>query len=170
MKMKILTLSVFFTGMMITINLSGQTISPGSIDASWENAPSYTPVDPPLVKKTKPVQRAPAIYPVWDSRRVIESQPWPYVPKSATAAQYYAANAMIIDSLQSLYCLSTNYIRSLQTRNEGAFRAIQPEHKKEFQYTPQQSKPMRNEFTIRESLDGIYKELQELLHNCIYGR
>lgn len=170
MKMKILILSILFAGITITINLHGQTISPGSIEASWENAPRHKPVDPPVVKKTKPVPKAPAIYPVWDARRAFESQPWPYVPKSATAAQYYAANTMIIDSLQSLYCLSTNYIRSLQARNEGAYRAIQPERKKEFQYTPEQTKPMRHESIVRESLAGIYKELQELLHNCIYGR
>ena len=156
----ILTLLLFSAA---ALRLSAQN-TPGSIGASWDKASG---VKPPF-RKMPPVHRqmekdAPADYTTWDKQRSPESSPWPPLPKSPTAAQYLSANGMIIDSLQNLYCLSSGYLRTLRARNEASMRGIQPLPGKDFQYYPQ----MR---PAGESPDHLYRELMQLLHDCLYGR
>lgn len=165
------TIAILFSTFVFLLagNLMSQS-SPGSIQASWEKAAKNKPVEikPPLqqTKQTKTGE----YNPVWEKQRSAPTAPWPYLPKAPSATQYHDANTMIIDSLQTLYCLSTNYLRSLRARNESAYGATQPESKKDFQYSQPPQREMRNESIARESLSTIHEELITLLQNCVYGR
>ena len=149
---------------------SAQT-SPGSIQASWDKSTKAKQAEmkpAPTVQRT--AKKSDQAYTSWEKQRVSESQPWPYLPKTPTSQQIFSANTMVLDSLQNLYCLSTNYLRSLRARNDAAYRASQPEQKKDFHYTPPAQQSVRNETVIKESLSALHKELMQLLNNCIYGR
>lgn len=156
------------------VNVQAQSASPGSIESSWNNAPKKHVEEPThYPKKVEHPAKGTDAYQAWEKMRSPVSQPWPYLSKSPTPINYYNANSLIIDSLQSLYCLSTNYIRTLRSRNEGAYKSMQPPPplpKKDFQYKDSKVPYYKNDAGNRESLSAFYKELQNLLQNCLYGR
>lgn len=154
----------------ISVCISGAFAqSQGSIESSWKNTPKKK-----LIQQNEKANAARAtknddrVYQAWEQQRSKESNPWPYLPKSPTPQNYYKANTLVIDSLESLYCLSSNYLKSLRARNDGAYKSSpSPPPAKEFVYTPPTGK---HDAPIQESLSALHKELKSLLHNCVHGR
>lgn len=150
--------------------------SDGSIESSWENPRLYQP--PAKVHAERPPAphvAAPSgtdgYLPAWDRSRSPESRPWPYAQRQPLIkGDYYSSNAMLIDSLTSLYCLSSGYVKTLSNRNESG-RAVPspaPPQKKEFSYD--QAPPAAKPSPARESLEALHRELLLLLDQCLYGR
>lgn len=139
--------------------------SPGSIQSSWDNADKkQAPPRAAMVKKAVPPPAAPGAYTAWDKMRSLPGRPWPYLPASPSGADYHTANGMLLDSLQSLYCLSAGYLRGLRAKNEHLFFSSRPEAGKQFTYTDSPPAPSR------EGLAELFRELQTLLNNCLHGR
>ncbi len=142
--------------------------SPGSIQSSWDNADKKKAPPRAAVKKQMPPPAAPGAYTAWDKMRSAPGRPWPYLPASPSGADYHAANVMLLDSLQSLYCLSSGYLRGLRAKNEHLFFSGRPEAGKQFQYTDTPPPPPPP--PPKEGLATLYGDLQTLLNNCLHGR
>jgi len=146
----------------------------GSIEDSWERAPKEIkekPVEQHYQQHETAVQKnSVEPYPIWDKPRSSLSRPWPYIPENPTKKDYFSANSVLIDSLTNLYCLSTNYIKSLSNRNNvGLAPPPPPPTRKDFSYK-QSEPPAKGTIQASESLEALYKELLQLLDQCLYGR
>ncbi len=138
-----------------------------TIEASWDRAPKSDIPVKPKVAETRKAPVTDAYNPPWNRERPLESRPWPVLPANPTADQVYQANKSLIDSLSNLYCLSNNYIRTLTNRNEAAYATHPASPKRDFHYSdPSATKSPHT----RESLEAVYKELNGLLEQCLYGR
>lgn len=160
-------ISVFMTAFVLAASVSLGQSSPGSIRSSWEKADRKGAVVPaaPAKRVAKKVEEERA-YPAWESSRSPVSKPWPALPPAPTVADYHAANTLLIDSLQTLYCVSTNYLRALRSRNESLASAREPDARRQFNYRTQTAYPTNS----KDALAFLFQELQTLLHNCVHGR
>lgn len=139
---------------------AGRTVrsTPGTEKA----VPSGTTVTPP------PSSRAPLPESgAWQSGRRTTQVPWPSLPAHPTVQDYHAANGLVLDSLTSLYCLSTNYLRALRARNDAGLSAQTPAGGKDFAYQQRSAAPAAS---ARPSLDALHRELLDLLDSCIRPR
>jgi hypothetical protein len=73
---------------------------------------------------------------------------------------------LLLDSLQSLYCLSSGYLRGLRAKNEQLYGAPPQEAGKQFQYKEKSAPPP----PAKEGLASLFRDLQTLLNNCLHGR
>jgi hypothetical protein len=168
--------AALYTALMSMILLpvltSAQT-DDGSIEASWKRAPSQpAPSEHRMVPPPPPSQEADRsameyTKTTWDAERSPASRPWPKLTAQSSAREYFDANAVVIDSLASLYCISSNYISTLRIRNQQAMQGREPQLK-EFAYEEgEQPVPTAS---ARTSLHALHKELLQLLERCLVGR
>ena len=186
---KTLSAIAVFTCALLLCALGSASAQDGSIEKSWGTSSSE--------KKTEPMQRttpAPApqqrgdkdSYPTWDKKRQSDIKPWRpqnAVPQqqyqqplqsAAPARGYYTQNKMIIDSLGTLFCLSSSYIRSLTNRNEAGRTFEVPAQKApdakqgDFQYRGDAVETKKPQ--LADPLAALNTELQRLLEQCLYGR
>jgi|GEM_PF-1243380 len=143
----------------------------GTIEASWERAESRTRVTherrPSEDYRSMETQRSDQRGNVWDTGRTPESRPWPKLPEHPGAHDYFEANTALIDSLNNLYCLSANYIQTLQTRNNDAIHSPEGVEPRQFTYDAARKTDIES---YRVSLQALHKELQQLLDRCLTGR
>lgn len=140
----------------------------GTIESSWEarsGTREYVTQPPPPVRSAP---ERPDTYTTWNRVRSMESRPWPQLPKNPTGSDYYQANSALIDSLANLYCLSSNYVRTLRNRNESLERPLPP-LRRDFSYTESEHRQVRSGYA-RQSYESLYKELLLLLDQCLYGK
>jgi hypothetical protein len=160
-----------FSLLMLPAVLSAQ--SDNSIEASWERAATKSPVPRQRVQPPPPpVQDARSEgmeygKTAWDDGRKESARPWPTLSATSTAKEYFDANAAVIDSLSSLYCLSSNYIVTLRMRNQQSMQGEDPQLR-DFNYEgEQQPAPPAS---ARPSVQALHKELMQLLERCLIGR
>jgi hypothetical protein len=140
----------------------------GSIGDSWLNTPKEKPA---ATKADQPFLQPDKQYKAWDQRPQEPARTWtPKKQPAPLSGDLYSSNSRLIDSLTTLYCLSSNYLSTLRNRNEATRGTVptplpQP---KDFSY--QQSAPEQKPLPGRESPEALHKELMQLLEQCLYGR
>ena len=113
--------STLLLTMFLLPSLSFGQGNEGTIEASWNRAPSQpaerivTPPPPAPAPKTGDMSYTKT---AWESQRANTSRPWPALSANPTMKEYFDVNTAVIDSLSHLYCLSSNYIGTLRIRNQ----------------------------------------------------
>jgi hypothetical protein len=145
-----------------------------SIQSSWDRAAreKNPTVQPQTQEPNIFLRREGDQYPDWDKRKASEAKAWPAQAKVGAPRDYQTANTQLIDSLSSLYCLSSNYIAMLRHRNESV-RPAAPSAPplREFTYTaPQGQETTRKPASGQESPDALNRELLQLLERCLSNK
>ncbi|MBR9976048.1 MAG: hypothetical protein KFF77_10740 [Bacteroidetes bacterium] len=169
--------TLMLAGLLLPVLSNAQTPD-GTIEASWNRAPSahssrhhVVPPPPPTREAVKPRpvrgEHADAEYTdgAWEKQRGGTSRPWPSLSAHPTQHEYYDVNTAVIDSLAHLYCLSTNYIGTLRIRNQQAHQGQEPAAR-QFDYDGKPAASTQG----RQSLQALHKELLSLLDRCLVGR
>lgn len=145
-------------------NDAGRTVrsAPGSDRAQSGGAVNPAPSQlPPSSRAPLPESGA------WQSGRGNAHHVWPSLPAQPTVRDYHAANAQVLDSLTTLYCLSANYLRALHARNDAGLTAQGAPDGRDFSYQQRGAAPAAS---ARPSLDALHRELLELLDACVRPR
>ena len=141
----------------------------GSIGDSWNSAPKEKA--PAGAKQTQPFLQGEKQYQAWEHRAQESQKTWTQKSQPIPMSRdYYTTNSRLIDSLSTLYCLSSNYLTTLRNRNEATRSGVpaSPPQPKDFSY--QQSVQEHTALPGRESPEALHKELLQLLDQCLYGR
>jgi hypothetical protein len=160
--------STFLLTMFLLPSLSFGQGNEGTIEASWNRAPSAPTervVTPPAPAKKSETRDMSYTKTAWESQRTNASRPWPALSANPTAKEYFDVNTAVIDSLSHLYCLSSNYIGTLRIRNQQAMQSKEPSMR-QFDYD---GKPVPAS-SGQPSLQALHKELLQLLDRCLVGR
>lgn len=164
--------SILLLAMLATLAIVQDTRAQsrdGSIEESWMSAPKERP--PAARQPEQPFLQPDRQYRAWDRRAEQTEKTWtPRKPVVAVPGDYYTSNGRLIDSLATLYCLSSNYLVTLRNRNEASRAGVLPASPlpKDFHY--QQPVPEHTPIPGRESPEALHKELLQLLEQCLYGR
>ena len=141
----------------------------GSIGDSWNSAPrEKSTVD---TKQPQPFLQGEKQYRAWEHRVEETQRTWTTKPQqSPIPRNQQSTNSQLIDSLSTLYCLSSNYLATLRNREEASRMTVPsaPSRPKDFSY--QQGPPDYKPLPGRESPEALHKELLQLLEQCLYGR
>jgi hypothetical protein len=143
----------------------------GSIEDSWKNPSKDTA---PVTRQDQPFLQGDKQYRNWDQKPQEPPRTWNQQPKKASppamSRDMYSSNAQLIDSLSTLYCLSSNYLTTLRNRNEASRGTVQPMPTPPRDFSYQQRTTEQKPLPGRESPEALRKELLQLLDQCLYGR
>ena len=158
---------------MLACLLAASNAFAQSIEESWMSAPKEK--TPPARQSTQqsaqPFLQTDRQYRAWDRRVEGTDRTWtPRKPAVTVPGDYYTSNGQLIDSLTTLYCLSSNYLTTLRNRNEAARSGVVPAAPTPRDFHYQQSVPGHTPIPGRESPEALHKELLQLLEQCLYGR
>jgi hypothetical protein len=183
-----------YTALLITVfcfssSLQAQNYD-DSIEDSWNRAARHKSQDATQQQNTERKQQDAYDWTKGQQQKQqIEKQSPPpatlsRMPANATAADYYYANNALIDTLTSMYCVSTTYLRTLRNRNEAANVAIPKEvappkedpkpegdrfkyEKDNWRKKQQTEKPAPAPNINLSALSTLNQELFQLLDKCL---
>jgi len=154
---------------MLPAVVSAQS-SDNSIEASWERAETPPPQKQQVQSAAQPLRQSEGLKyqkTAWGSKQSESSRPWPKLTSTSSAKEYFDANNAVIDSLASLYCLSTNYVSTLRIRNQQSMQG-RDSQLRDFNYEGGQQPALPP--SARTSVQALHKELMQLLERCLIGR